>query len=106
MNRAPAHLHAPLSPHTHRRSRIRRYELFGLVEHSGTYRDGHYTAFVRVGGSTSAMTASSSSASSSQNGGGKEAAWNLFSDSKVTSVTEQQVKDAQAFLLFYVRVKE
>ena len=100
-------MHAPLSPHTHRRSRIRRYELFGLVEHSGTYRDGHYTAFVRVGGSTSAMTAaSSSSAPSSQNGGGKEAAWNLFSDSKVTSVTEQQVKDAQAFLLFYVRVKE
>jgi ubiquitin C-terminal hydrolase len=80
-----------------RRSSLVRYELFGVVEHSGTYRDGHYTAFVRVSGSRAA--------SASQNGERKDGVWNLFSDSKVSAVSEQQVLDAQAFLLFYARVK-
>lgn len=80
-----------------KRSSLVRYELFGVVEHSGTYRDGHYTAFVRVGGSRAAST--------SQNGERKDGVWNLFSDSKVSAVSEQQVLDAQAFLLFYARVK-
>ena len=78
-----------------RRSRLVRYSLFGVVEHSGTYRDGHYTAFIRVGGSTSRSGGEANAS---------ESAWTLFSDSKVTSVSEAQVLDAQAFLLFYARV--
>ena len=64
-----------------------RYKLFGIVEHSGTYRDGHYTAYVRAGGSDANDT--------------EPATWNLFSDSKVTAVSEATVLKAQAFLLFY-----
>ena len=82
-----------------------RYSLFGVVEHSGTYRDGHYTAFVRVGGSLNATGQSGGEANASEGGaGGAGAAWTLFSDSKVTSVSEAQVLDAQAFLLFYARM--
>ena len=75
-------------------SRQRRFELFGVVEHTGTYKDGHYTAYVRVGGS----------AASSNGGSGEQASWNHYSDSKVTAVTPAQVLRAQAFLLFYTRL--
>ena len=75
-------------------SRQRRFELFGVVEHTGTYKDGHYTAYVRVGGS----------AASSNGGSGGQASWNHYSDSKVTAVTPAQVLRAQAFLLFYTRL--
>ena len=74
-----------------RRSSLRRYELFGVVEHSGTYKDGHYTAYVRTGGS----------AGSADGGSSGGTAWNCFSDSKVTAASETQVLSAQAFLLFY-----
>jgi ubiquitin C-terminal hydrolase len=81
-----------------KRSRMLGYELFGVVEHSGTYRDGHYTAYVRVGGSDAARAAAGDSPRSATS-------WNLFSDAKVTAVTEQQVLNAQAFLLFYARAE-
>ena len=71
-------------------ARARHFELFGVVEHSGTYRDGHYTAYVRsdVSDGTSASGAR----------------WNIFSDAKVTPVSEAAVLSAQAFLLFYMQV--
>ena len=74
-----------------RAARPVRYELFGAVEHQGTYRDGHYTAFVRGGGSAV------------DNPEGAPPVWNHFSDSKVTAVNEVAVQKAQAFLLFYSR---
>ena len=69
------------------RATPRRFELFGVVEHSGTYRDGHYTAYVRDG------------ATDGSNAHG--ATWHLYSDTKVTPVSEAAVLRAQAFLLFY-----
>ena len=57
-----------------------RYELYGVVEHSGSYRDGHYIAYTRGGGPNS---------------------WHRFSDSKVSEVTEEEALAAQAFLLFF-----
>ena len=66
-------------------SNTRRYELVGLVEHSGTYRDGHYTAYVRMPAADGLGAPN----------------WNLFSDSKVTPASEATVLSAQAFLLFY-----
>ena len=57
-----------------------RYELYGVVEHSGSYRDGHYNAYTRGGGPNS---------------------WHRFSDSKVSEVTEEEALAAQAFLLFF-----
>ena len=59
--------------------RPRRYKLYAVVEHAGSFSGGHYTAFVRDGDD-----------------------WNHFSDTSVSKATEQQVLAAQAFLLFYV----
>ena len=69
----------------------RRFELFGVVEHSGTYKDGHYVAYVRSAGADGASPHSHSQ-------------WNLFSDTKVTPASEAAVLSAQAFLLFYKQV--
>ena len=96
--KAPPKTWSELDP---KRSRLKRYVLFGVVEHSGTYRDGHYTAFVRQGGSSAAHAPTASTNGGAADGG---AGWTLFSDSKVTAVSEQQVLDAQAFLLFYTAV--
>ena len=58
-----------------------------MVEHSGTYKDGHYVAYVRSAGAD-----------------GASPLWNLFSDTKVTPASEAAVLSAQAFLLFYKQV--
>ena len=64
-------------------SRKRHFELYGVVEHFGTHRDGHYVAYTRAVG--------------------PQAPWYRFSDSKVTEVSEETVLAAQAFLLFYAQ---
>ena len=61
-----------------------RYGLYGVVEHSGTSRNGHYTAFVRTPATPPR--------------------WHRFNDSTVSSVTEEAVAGAQSFLLFYRRL--
>ena len=58
-----------------------RYRLYGVVEHQGSFKGGHYVAFVRSSGG----------------------AWHRMSDSTVTRVDEATALRAQAFLLFYER---
>ena len=58
-----------------------RYRLYGVVEHQGSFKGGHYVAFVK----------------------GASGEWHRMSDSTVSRVDEQTALAAQAFLLFYER---
>uniref|UniRef100_A0A4W5M3W9 Ubiquitin carboxyl-terminal hydrolase n=1 Tax=Hucho hucho TaxID=62062 RepID=A0A4W5M3W9_9TELE len=78
------------------------YSLYGIVEHSGTMRSGHYTAYVK---------ARPLRPSTTQNGVGIQGeqepvkgAWFHVSDSSVQPVTESKVQSSQAYLLFYERI--
>lgn len=63
------------------------YRLYAVVNHSGTLRYGHYTAYGRVGE-------------------GPDRQWFLFNDSSVTKVNESQVVSQEAYILFYERVRD
>lgn len=125
------------------------YSLYGIVEHSGTMRGGHYVAYVKVRPNISRSDrrwkflptgtkaeldqadeqklrleksierarefeeaeASSSSSEDGATGGETEALpnsiqgkWYYVSDSRVQSMSEKEVLNAQAYLLFYERV--
>lgn len=78
------------------------YSLYGIVEHSGTMRSGHYTAYVK---------ARSECHKPSSNGfiaEGREApprgSWFHVSDTSVQPVSESKVQGCQAYLLFYERI--
>ena len=60
-----------------------RYRLYGVVEHQGSFKGGHYVAFVK----------------SAHSG------WHRMSDSTVSQVDEETALRAQAFLLFYELIK-
>lgn len=57
------------------------FQLYGVVEHQGSFSGGHYVAFVHLSG-----------------------LWYRMSDSQVSLVPESDVYQAQAFLVFYERV--
>jgi len=63
------------------------YRLYAVVNHSGTLRYGHYTAYGRVGE-------------------GPDRQWFLFNDSSVTKANEAQVVSQEAYILFYERVRD
>uniref|UniRef100_A0A672HR94 Ubiquitin carboxyl-terminal hydrolase n=1 Tax=Salarias fasciatus TaxID=181472 RepID=A0A672HR94_SALFA len=78
------------------------YSLYGIVEHSGSMRGGHYTAYVKVRvpqrrteqhhkNQPGAKDASSSS----------QGQWVYVSDTTVQTVPESRVLNSQAYLLFY-----
>lgn len=78
------------------------YSLYGIVEHSGSMRGGHYTAYVKVRAPqrkteqhhknlSGARDASSSS----------QGQWVYISDTTVQTVPESRVLNSQAYLLFY-----
>uniref|UniRef100_A0AAR2IZ18 Ubiquitin carboxyl-terminal hydrolase n=1 Tax=Pygocentrus nattereri TaxID=42514 RepID=A0AAR2IZ18_PYGNA len=73
------------------------YSLYGIVEHSGSMRGGHYTAYVKV--RTPQRT--------SEQPGPREAVsappgqWVYVSDTSVQTVPESRVLNSQAYLLFY-----
>ncbi|KAM8904316.1 ubiquitin carboxyl-terminal hydrolase 16 isoform 1-T2 [Spinachia spinachia] len=78
------------------------YSLYGIVEHSGTMRSGHYTAYVK---------ARSECHKPSSNGfiaEGREdpprGSWFHISDTSVQPVSERKVQGCQAYLLFYERI--
>ncbi|WJX93543.1 ubiquitinyl hydrolase 1 [Trifolium repens] len=59
-----------------------KYDLYAVVEHSGpTANSGHYVCYVRSDTNK----------------------WHLMDDSKVSSVSEVQVLNAQAYILFYAQ---
>uniref|UniRef100_A0A6Q2ZJQ4 Ubiquitin carboxyl-terminal hydrolase n=1 Tax=Esox lucius TaxID=8010 RepID=A0A6Q2ZJQ4_ESOLU len=65
------------------------YSLYGVVEHSGTMRGGHYTAYVKARPSYPGSLAG---------------VWFHVSDSSVQPVSESKVQSSQAYLLFYERI--
>uniref|UniRef100_A0A8D0DAT1 Ubiquitin carboxyl-terminal hydrolase n=1 Tax=Sander lucioperca TaxID=283035 RepID=A0A8D0DAT1_SANLU len=69
------------------------YSLYGIVEHSGTMRSGHYTAYVKL-------------APSSWIHGDPppRGSWFHISDTSVQPVSESKVQSCQAYLLFYERI--
>uniref|UniRef100_A0A7N6FEW9 Ubiquitin carboxyl-terminal hydrolase n=1 Tax=Anabas testudineus TaxID=64144 RepID=A0A7N6FEW9_ANATE len=78
------------------------YSLYGIVEHSGSMRGGHYAAYVKVRppqkksdqhhrNLPGAREASSSS----------QGQWVYVSDTTVQTVPESRVLNSQAYLLFY-----
>ncbi|KAF4085750.1 hypothetical protein AMELA_G00098860 [Ameiurus melas] len=78
------------------------YSLYGIVEHSGTMRSGHYTAFVKARPHTPASVGSLNGASGDEVP--PKGSWFHISDSSVQSVTEARVQTSQAYLLFYERI--
>jgi len=54
------------------------YDLYAVVVHSGVLEGGHYTAYIRRAG-----------------------AWYLCDDAVILEVNEEEVRSAQAFMLFY-----
>ncbi|XP_047676618.1 ubiquitin carboxyl-terminal hydrolase 16 isoform X2 [Tachysurus fulvidraco] len=78
------------------------YSLYGIVEHSGTMRSGHYTAFVKARPYTHASSGLLNGAA--EDGTPLEGSWFYVSDSSVQSVTEARVQSSQAYLLFYERI--
>ncbi|KAG9278364.1 ubiquitin carboxyl-terminal hydrolase 45 [Astyanax mexicanus] len=77
------------------------YSLYGIVEHSGSMRGGHYTAYVKV------RTPQRKSEQRRNQSGSREAVsappgqWVYVSDTSVQTVPESRVMNSQAYLLFY-----
>ncbi|XP_028903155.1 ubiquitin carboxyl-terminal hydrolase 45 isoform X1 [Ornithorhynchus anatinus] len=84
------------------------YTLYGIVEHSGSMRGGHYTAYVKVRGPPKASLEHVAGIQNVQ--GLKEAMgacggqWVYVSDTHVQMVPESRALSAQAYLLFYERM--
>ncbi|GFU31062.1 ubiquitin carboxyl-terminal hydrolase 45 [Nephila pilipes] len=103
------------------------YSLYGIVEHSGHLRSGHYTAYVKVSNRTLnhsfmnelplaqcdleqllrkfSKTNSSSKDNVEAADVDEERRWFYISDSLVREVSEAVVLKCQAYLLFYERIK-
>ncbi|XP_043366633.1 ubiquitin carboxyl-terminal hydrolase 45 isoform X3 [Dermochelys coriacea] len=84
------------------------YTLYGIVEHSGSMRGGHYAAYVKV--RTPCKKLLEHIASNRNIQGLKEAVgasagqWVYVSDVHVQMVPESRVLNSQAYLLFYERI--
>ncbi|XP_052324728.1 ubiquitin carboxyl-terminal hydrolase 16, partial [Oncorhynchus keta] len=78
------------------------YSLYGIVEHSGTMRSGHYTAYVKA----RPFYPSTTHTGVATHGEPEpvKGAWFHVSDSSVQPVTESKVQSSQAYLLFYERI--
>ncbi|KAG1932885.1 ubiquitin carboxyl-terminal hydrolase 16 [Pimephales promelas] len=78
------------------------YSLYGIVEHSGTMRSGHYTAYVKSRPSTHNYIENGSAAGC--NAEASKGSWFHISDSSVHPVPEAKVQSSQAYLLFYEKI--
>uniref|UniRef100_A0A674MSS7 Ubiquitin carboxyl-terminal hydrolase n=1 Tax=Takifugu rubripes TaxID=31033 RepID=A0A674MSS7_TAKRU len=70
------------------------YSLYGIVEHSGSMRVGHYTAYVKV------RPPQRKTEQHHKNLSG-QGSWVYISDTTVQMVPESRVLNSQAYLLFY-----
>ncbi|XP_026652526.2 ubiquitin carboxyl-terminal hydrolase 16 isoform X5 [Zonotrichia albicollis] len=81
------------------------YSLYGVVEHSGTMRSGHYTAYVKMRAMNSHLSdlvlRGQSQASETEPVKGQ---WFHISDTHVQPVSVSKVLSSQAYLLFYERL--
>nr|XP_046149584.1 ubiquitin carboxyl-terminal hydrolase 16 [Oncorhynchus gorbuscha]XP_046149585.1 ubiquitin carboxyl-terminal hydrolase 16 [Oncorhynchus gorbuscha]XP_046149586.1 ubiquitin carboxyl-terminal hydrolase 16 [Oncorhynchus gorbuscha] len=78
------------------------YSLYGIVEHSGTMRSGHYTAYVKARPFYPSTTHTGVATHGEPEP--MKGAWFHVSDSSVQPVTESKVQSSQAYLLFYERI--
>ncbi|KAM6987820.1 ubiquitin carboxyl-terminal hydrolase 16 isoform 2-T2 [Tautogolabrus adspersus] len=78
------------------------YSLYGIVEHSGTMRSGHYTAYVKVRPECSKTPSNGLTAQGDAEP--PRGSWFHISDTSVQPVSESKVQSCQAYLLFYERI--
>ncbi|XP_061575717.1 ubiquitin carboxyl-terminal hydrolase 16 [Cololabis saira] len=78
------------------------YSLYGMVEHSGTMRSGHYTAYVKV--RPNCPKPSSNGLATEGDAEPPVGSWFHISDTSVHPVSESKVQSCQAYLLFYERI--
>uniref|UniRef100_A0A3B5LBS1 Ubiquitin specific peptidase 16 n=1 Tax=Xiphophorus couchianus TaxID=32473 RepID=A0A3B5LBS1_9TELE len=79
------------------------YSLYGVVEHSGTMRSGHYTAYVKAR-PDSLKSSSNGKQGLNTNIDLPRGSWFHISDTSVQPVSESKVQSCQAYLLFYERI--
>ncbi|KAI9520831.1 Ubiquitin carboxyl-terminal hydrolase 45 [Dissostichus eleginoides] len=83
------------------------YSLYGIVEHSGSMRGGHYTAYVKVRAPQRKMEAHYRNLSGARDAGSSfQGQWVYISDTTVQTVPESRVLNSQAYLLFYEELLE
>ncbi|CAM4545449.1 ubiquitin carboxyl-terminal hydrolase 45 isoform X1 [Caretta caretta] len=84
------------------------YTLYGIVEHSGSMRGGHYAAYVKVRTPCKKLLEHIASNRNVQGlkeaVGGSAGQWVYVSDVHVQMVPESRVLNSQAYLLFYERI--
>ncbi|XP_023668797.1 ubiquitin carboxyl-terminal hydrolase 45 isoform X2 [Paramormyrops kingsleyae] len=73
------------------------YSLYGIVEHSGSMRGGHYAAYVKI----RSPQRRASLSGPREGGGSSSGQWVYVSDTSVQVVAESRVLGSQAYLLFY-----
>ncbi|XP_025977877.1 ubiquitin carboxyl-terminal hydrolase 45 [Dromaius novaehollandiae] len=84
------------------------YSLYGIVEHSGSMRGGHYAAYVKVRVPSKKLLEHISTTKNvlglKEAVGASAGQWVYVSDAHVQVVPESRVLNAQAYLLFYERI--
>ncbi|NXG58038.1 UBP45 hydrolase, partial [Hemiprocne comata] len=84
------------------------YSLYGIVEHSGSMRGGHYAAYVKVRTPSRKLLEHISTTKNvlglKEAMGASGGQWVYVSDAHVQMVPESRVLNAQAYLLFYERL--
>ncbi|XP_048836704.1 ubiquitin carboxyl-terminal hydrolase 16 isoform X2 [Brienomyrus brachyistius] len=78
------------------------YALYGVVEHSGTMRSGHYTAYVKA--RLSSQSAAVNGLTARGDPEPEKGSWYHISDTSIQPVPESKVQSSQAYLLFYERI--
>ncbi|XP_062428697.1 ubiquitin carboxyl-terminal hydrolase 45 isoform X3 [Rhea pennata] len=84
------------------------YSLYGIVEHSGSMRGGHYAAYVKVRTPSKKLLEHISTTKNvlglKETVAASAGQWVYVSDAHVQVVPESRVLNAQAYLLFYERI--
>ncbi|KAF6365600.1 ubiquitin specific peptidase 45 [Rhinolophus ferrumequinum] len=84
------------------------YGLYGIVEHSGSMRGGHYTAYVKVRTPSRKLlehiTGKKNVPGLKEPDSDSAGQWVHVSDTYVQVVSESRALSAQAYLLFYERI--
>ncbi|XP_019711820.1 ubiquitin carboxyl-terminal hydrolase 45 isoform X1 [Hippocampus comes] len=77
------------------------YSLYGIVEHSGSMRGGHYTAYVKVRAPQKKTEHHRNLSVAKDYSSSSQGQWFYISDTTVQMVPESRVLLSQAYLLFY-----
>lgn len=77
------------------------YSLYGIVEHSGSMRGGHYTAYVKVRAPQKKTEHHRNLSGAREPSCSSQGQWVYVSDTTVQTVPESRVLNSQAYLLFY-----